>query len=198
MRTRLALVIGLTILISVMATAPAASDPNNAADTFLLVMDVPNVGVAPNGDRVEITCEARQHECGTFPVHPKALPDPPSGEFVHTRADGTVVGGGTWTATDLLAFEFYGCRFIPALGVDLGDDDLCGGAVKLRVVLTTAIGSFDGVLTVFCIVGPQAPPPHSTPEGEGVTLSVNQTGPALGRGTNFNRTGGGENIYIRL
>jgi hypothetical protein len=68
----------------------------------------------------------------------------------------------------------------------------------MRVALTTAIGAFDGVPTVFCIVGPQAPVPHGTPPGEGVTLSVNQTGPVFGTGVNFNHTGGGENIYIRL
>jgi hypothetical protein len=169
---------------------PAAAGGDSATDTFLLVADAPNIGVAANGDRVEITCTAREHVCGSFQVHPKALPDSPSGEFVHRRADGSVVASGTWTATELVSFHFYGCRFIPALGVDLGDDDLCGGAVKLRVQLTTPAGTLPGTLTVFCIVGPKAPASHNTPPGEGVTLNV----PGV---INFNHTGGGENIYIR-
>jgi hypothetical protein len=169
---------------------PSAAGGDSATQTFLLVMEAPNVGVAANGDRVEITCTTRQHACGTFQAHPKALPDSPSGEFVHKRGDGTVIAAGTWTATELISFHFYGCRFIPALGVDLGDDDLCGGAVKMRVLLNTSAGTLPGTLTVFCVVGPRAPASHNTPAGEGVTLNV----PGV---INFNHAGGGENIYVR-
>ncbi|MGH2945074.1 MAG: SDR family NAD(P)-dependent oxidoreductase [Solirubrobacteraceae bacterium] len=166
------------------------TEGGSATQSYLLVMEAPNVGVAPNGDRVELTCESRGGACGTFQVHPKALPEPPSGEFVHRSADGTVVAAGTWTATQLISFHLYGCRFIPALGVDLGSDDLCGGALKMQVDLATPAGTFPGVLTVFCIVGPKAPASHSTPAGEGVTLLV----PGL---INFNHVGGGMNVYVR-
>ena len=85
----------------------------------------------------------------------------------------------------------YGRRFIPSLGVDLGDDNLCGGAVKMAVVLDTPIGQFPGMLTVFCVVGPKAPASHRPPGGEGVTLNV----PGI---VNFSHTAGGDNIYIRI
>ena len=61
----------------------------------------------------------------------------------------------------MISFQPYGCRFIPALGEDLGSDDLCGGAVKMRVELTTLTGTLRAVLTVFCIVGPRAPASHN-------------------------------------
>ena len=180
----------LVLAAAVVVLFPTSGSAGNATESFLLVMDAPNIGVAANGDSVEMTCEGREHACGTFQVHPKALPDAPSGEFVHRSADGTVLASGTWTATELISFHFYGCRFIPALGVDLGSDDLCGGAVRMRVELTTPAGTLPGTLTVFCIVGPRAPASHNTPPGEGVTLVV----PGV---VNFNHTGGGENIYIR-
>jgi hypothetical protein len=188
MRRRLAwaLVLGLAPLLFLPASGIAGSE----TETYLLVAEAPNIGVAPNGDRVEITCAARHHECGTFQVHPKALPNPPQGEFVHKTSTGAVVGAGTWVARELISFHFYGCRFIPALDVDLGDDNLCGGAVKMSVDLITPDGTLPAILTVFCIVGPKAPASHNTPPGEGVTMTV----PGV---INFNHTGGGENIYIK-
>jgi hypothetical protein len=161
----------------------------HATQSYLLTMEDSNFASAANGDRVEVTCESREGECGTFQVHPKALPEPPSGEFVHKDENGAVLGGGTWTATKLISFHAYGCQFIPALDVDLGDPNLCGGAVKMRVRLSTQAGTHKAVLTVFCIVGPRAPASHNTPPGEGVTLVIPGT-------INFNHTGGGENIYI--
>src|SRR5919108_3632012 len=134
----------LVLAAAVLVLFPTSGSAGNATQSFLLVMDAPNIGVAANGDRVEVTCESREDACGTFQVHPKALPDPPSGEFVHKRADGTVVAAGTWTATRLISFHPYGCGSIPALGVDLGDDSLCGGAVKMRVQLATPAGTLPG------------------------------------------------------
>jgi hypothetical protein len=85
-----------------------------------------------------------------------------------------------------------GCRYIPALGVDTGNGDLCGGAVKMAIVITVGTSHFPATLTVFCIVGPQAPSSHNGSKGgEGVTLNV----PGI---INFNHTGGGDNIYIRI
>jgi hypothetical protein len=43
----------------------------------------------------------------------------------------------------------------PALGVDTGNDDFCGGAVKMAIVITVGTGHFPAMLTVFCIVGPK-------------------------------------------
>lgn len=152
-----------------------------------------NFGVAANGDRVEVTCsehavspDTGMNVCGSFQVHPKALPDPPSGEFVHMDSAGNVVGAGTWSATELLSFQSYGC------GVVLGNElppNFCGGALKMAVVLDTPIGEFDAILTVFCIVGPNPPNSHDDPEGEGVTLNV----PGV---INFNHTDHGENLFV--
>lgn len=177
---RMALIIGVIALLPAIVPNPVRA--GNTEGTFLLVMEAPNVGVAPNGDHIVITGG------GSFSTDPKSVSA--SGEFTHLDASGNVVAAGTWTATELLSFNFYGCRFIPELGVDLGDDNLCGGAVKMAVVLDTPSGELPGILTVFCIVGPNAPASHNDPSGEGVTLNV----PGV---INFNHVEHGENIYIR-
>jgi len=169
--------VGLAFLV----VAPAAN-AGSTSGTFLLVSN-DDVGMAPNGDHVVVTGS------GTFSVHPESISA--SGTFTHLDPAGTVLGAGTWTADELLSFNFYGCRFIPALDVDLGDDNLCGGALKMAVTLDTAIGQFPAVLTIFCIIGPGAPASHSTPEGEGVTLNI----PGV---INFNQTVHGDNVYVRV
>ncbi len=175
----------ILVLVAALSSAPPVQAAHSS-DTFLLIAEEENLGTAPNGDYVAVTVD----EGSWFDGSPKAVSA--TGEFTHHAPDGSVRGAGTWTATSLISFDFYGCRFIPALDVDLGDDDLCGGAVKLAVVLDTPNGQFPGVLTVFCIVGPMAPASHNGSKGgEGVTLSV----PGI---INFNHTGGGENIYIRV
>ena len=152
----------------------------------MLIAEEDNFGTAANGDYVAITVD----EGSWFDGSPKSVSA--TGEFTHFAPDGTVRGGGSWTATSLVSYHFYGCRFIPALGVDTGSDDFCGGAVKMMVVLDTPIGQFPAELTVFCIVGTKAPSSHNGSKGgEGVTLNV----PGI---VNFNHTGGGENIYIRV
>ena len=176
----------LMLLVSALMVAwfgPMPAQAAHSTDTFLLIMQGPNFGVAPNGDEIMVTGE------GEFSASPKFVSA--SGEFVHLDAEGNVFAEGPWTATSLLSFNFYGCRFIPAVGADLGDDDLCGGAVKMAVTLDTPIGTLPGVMTVFCIIGLQAPASHSVPSGEGVTVSV----PGV---VNFNHTAHGENVYVRV
>jgi len=173
------------VAVAAFAAMPAARAAYSS-DTFLLIAEEENIGTAANGDHVAITVD----EGSWFDASPKSLSV--TGEFTHFDPDGNVRGGGTWTATALLSYSFYGCRYIPALGVDTGNDDFCGGAVKMAVMLHTPIGAFPGVLTVFCIVGPQAPASHNgSMGGEGVTLNV----PGI---VNFSHTGGGDNIYIRI
>jgi hypothetical protein len=172
----------------VAVAAFAATPPAQAAhspDTFLLIAEEENTGTAANGDHVAVTVD----EGAWFDASPKSVSA--TGEFTHFDADGNVRGAGSWTATSLLSYSFYGCRYIPALDVDTGNDNFCGGAVKMAVMLDTPIGQFPGLLTVFCIVGPIAPSSHNTPNGEGVTLNV----PGI---VNFSHTGGGDNIYIRI
>jgi hypothetical protein len=180
MKRRFALIVAVAAALLALVASPAVA--GNTTGSFLLVMEAPNFGRAPNGDRVVVTGG------GSFSLHPKSVTA--SGEFTHLDPAGNVRGGGTWTATELLSFDFYGCRFIPALGVDLGDDNLCGGAVKMRVVLDTPSGQHQGILTVFCIVGPNAPTSHNDPSEEGVTLDI----PGI---INFNHADTGDNIWVR-
>ncbi len=177
-RSLLLLVSALTLALFAPATAQGA----HTSGTFLLVMEAPNFGVAANGDEVEVTGE------GEFSASAKTVSA--SGEFVHLDAEGNVLVTGTWTATQLISFSFYGCRFIPAIGVDTGNDNFCGGALKMRVMLDTPLGQISGIMTVFCIIGPQAPSSHNEPEGEGVTLDV----PGI---INFTHTAHGMNVYVR-
>jgi len=165
---------------------PGGALASSATQTFLLVAEVPNVGVAANGETIEITCVAGEHVCGTFAVHPKSIEA--SGEFAHFLADGTLFATGTWTATELISYQSYGCG--EALGEPI-PSDLCGGELKFAATFSTPIGELDGIITVFCIVGPKAPASHDDPTGEGVTVVV----PGI---INFNHTGGGDNIYIQI
>jgi len=165
----------LSVALVTLAPVPAAADSGAATYDLVLFAPTGNVGVAANGDI------ARVFGNGTFSIHPKSVTA--SGTFTHEDSAGTLRGSGTWTATDLLEFVSYGCGVV--FGTPL-PSNFCGGMLKLRILLTTSIGSFDGILTVFCVVGPN--PPNAVEEG--VTLDV----PGI---INFNHSGGGGNIYIR-
>jgi hypothetical protein len=167
------------------APGPATADPNNESGTWELVIEVPNVARASNGDTLAIT------GTGVFSTHPKTVTA--SGSFTHTLAgDGALTG--TWTATDLLSFEFYGCGVVPSIGATL-PPNLCGGALKMRVLFMPAgtTLSIPGMITVFCVIGPQAPPPHDNPTEpgeEGMTAVV----PGI---ANFNKIVSGMNVYVQ-
>jgi len=180
--TRLCLAGATSVMV---ALVPGVALADSATQTFLLVAEAPNVGVAANGETIHVTCEAGQHVCGSFSVHPKSIEA--SGEFAHFLADGSLFASGTWTATELISYQSYGC------GEVLGDpipSDLCGGALRFAATFSTPVGELDGIITVFCIVGPKAPAIHDDPPGEGVTVVV----PGI---INFNHTGGGENVYVQ-
>jgi hypothetical protein len=167
------------------APGPATADPNNAAGTWELHVDVPNVAMAPNGDTLAIT------GAGVFSIHPKSVTV--SGTFTHTVAgNGTFTG--TWTATDLLSFEFYGCGSVPSIGLTL-PPNFCGGVLKMRVVFMPVGTSLTipGIITVFCVIGEQAPPTHDNPTEpgeEGVTAVI----PGV---ANFNKIVSGMNRYVQ-
>ena len=163
----------------------AVADANNASGTWELHVDVPNVAMASNGDTLAIT------GTGVFSTHPKTVSV--TGTFTHNVASGGTVTG-TWTATDLLSFEFYGCGVVPSIGATL-PPTFCGGALKMRVVFTPAGTSLSipGIITVFCVIGPQAPPPHDNPTQpgeEGITAVV----PGI---ANFNTIVSGMNRYVQ-
>ena len=185
MKRRSALLALVATGLFAMMSGSAAADPNNESATFRLFMDVPNFARASNGDTVGVTGR------GIFSVHPKSVTA--SGTFTyHAAGDGTLTG--TWTATDLLSFEFYGCGVIPSIGATV-PPNFCGGALKMRVVATPAGTSLTipGIITVFCVIGPQAPPPHDNPTEpgeEGATAVV----PGI---ANFNKIVSGMNVYIQ-
>jgi len=166
----------------------AVADPNNESATFELHLELPNVSQAPNGDRVAVTGE------GEFSVHPKSVEA--EGTFTHTNSQGTVLGSGTWTATDLLSFVPYGCGVVhnfPSPGDTTPlPPNFCGGALKLRVLLTPSGTTLEvpGDLTIFCIIGDNPPNSHDDPTGEGIHLVV----PGI---ANFNKIVSGMNVYIR-
>jgi hypothetical protein len=179
--------IALMLAAALLALVPgrAAADPNNASGTWELHFEVPNVAMASNGDTLALT------GMGVFSTHPKTVTA--SGAFTHNVAGGGTFTG-TWTATDLLSFEFYGCGVIPSIGATL-PPNFCGGALKMRVVFTPAGTSLTipGIITVFCVIGPQAPPPHDNPTEpgeEGATAVV----PGI---ANFNKIVSGMNLYIQ-
>ena len=181
MRRLILLVLGLAAALVLLPTAAVA---DNATHTYELHMEGPNFGVAANGDRVTITGRA------DFSVNPKSATG--SGSFTHTSSSGTVRGGGTWRATDLLDYQSYGCGIVhfPEGDVIL-PPNACGGKVKMRVTLTTPLGELPAIMTVICIIGPN--PPNSafgTNRSEGVMLEV----PGV---INFNQTAGGDNIIFQ-
>jgi hypothetical protein len=184
MKRRSVLVVLAAILIGLLPGA-AAADPNNASGTWELHVEVPNVAQAPSGDTLALTGE------GEFSIHPKTVTA--SGEFTHDVAgDGSLTGA--WTATNLLSFEFYGCGSVPDAGITL-PPDLCGGALKMRALFMPAGANLalPGIITVFCVIGPQAPPTHDNPGEpgeEGATALV----PGI---ANFNKIVSGMNVYMQ-
>ena len=156
---------------------PASALATSGSHTFELHMEAPNTAAAPNGDRVAITGE------GTFSIHPKSVEA--EGTFTHTDSQGNVLATGTWTATQLLTYQSYGC------GVVFGHPlppNFCGGRVKMRVLLTPEGTNLriPAILTVYCVIGDKRP--HSAEEGVRLVIPGH---------INFNDVTGGENVYIR-
>jgi hypothetical protein len=176
------LVLGLVAALA-LGTSPAIAD--SATHTYELHMEGPNFGSAANGDRVEIDGMA------DFSVNPKSAEG--NGTFTHTTSDGTVRGAGTWTASELLDYQSYGCGIVHFEGGDVTlPPNFCGGKVKVRVTLTTPVGELPATMTVICIIGPN--PPNSAfgkdNRSEGVMLDV----PGV---INFNHSAGGDNVIIQ-
>jgi hypothetical protein len=178
--------LGLAGAISgLLVSMPGAALADSVSHTYLLVAEEANVGLAPSGDTIHISCPADEGVCGTFRVNPKSIEA--SGEFQHFLPDGSLFASGTWTATDLISFQAYGCGEVFGQPIP---PDLCGGAVKFRATFSTPIGELPGIVTVFCVVGPKAPASIEHAFTEGVTVVV----PGI---VNFNHPGGGDNVYIQ-
>jgi len=174
----------LGLLLASCLFTPGAAFANPPTESFELHMEVPNVSEAPNGDRIAVSGE------GVFTVNPKSVSA--TGTFTHSDSQGNVLGEGTWVATQLLDYQTYGCGVlattVPPTPLPA---NLCGGALRMQVLLTAGGNQFEGILVVFCIIGPNPPNSHDDfTGGEGVTLNV------IGV-SNFNKIVTGQNVYIR-
>jgi hypothetical protein len=175
MKSRFGLLVAVAIAVFVLV--PASALASSGTQTFELHLEAPNTAQAPNGDTVAITGE------GVFSVHPKSVDA--EGRFTHTDSAGNVLATGTWTSTELLTYQSYGCGVVFGTPIP---PDLCGGRVMMRVLLTpdgTTL-QIPAILSVYCVIGDKRP--HSAEEG--VRLNV----PGI---INFNDVTGGENVYIR-
>jgi hypothetical protein len=166
----------IALALAGLGLAPAPVMADSQTQTLELHLEEPNVARAPNGDVVSIT------GMGTFSVNSKSATG--GGSFTHTNNQGAVLARGTWTATELLSYQSYGCGVVLGMPIPA---NFCGGKLELRVTLTPTGGTpHEGILWVYCIIGPN--PPNSAEEG--VRLLV----PGI---VNFNEVVSGDNVYIR-
>ena len=178
--------LGLAMAVTgLLAMTPGAVLADSANHSYLLVAEEANIGTAPSGDTIHVTCESGEGVCGSFAVNPKSIDA--SGEFQHFLPDGSLFAQGTWTATQLISYQSYGCGEVFGQPIP---PDLCGGEVKFAATFSTPIGELSGTITVFCVVGPKAPASIEHAFTEGVTVLV----PGI---VNFNHPGGGDNIYVQ-
>ena len=132
---------------------------------------------ASNGDRVRLI--------GTGPlgIHPKSASG--GGTFEHTNAQGTVIGSGTWTVTELLSFQSYGPTAPPV------PPTFNGGKAQFRVQLaptgTTVV--LEGIMDVECML-PGLDVPGGTVEGVRLVVPgvANFNEPVRGSRTLFIKT----------
>jgi hypothetical protein len=179
MKRRVAVAAVVAATIAVLA-APAAmgheeNGTGNVAVTYGVTMNTPNGAKAPNGDRLRVQCTFGLGGCGTFTTKDKAINL--SGTFIHTDSGGAVIGAGTWVSTQLISYESYGCGVVDFDGPGGAPPVtippfICGGALKVGVVLTAGTQQAEGILTIFCIVGENPPDSHDELSEEGVTLNV--------------------------
>jgi hypothetical protein len=179
MKRRFAVAVGLAAAFAALVVPAAVghgdNGTGNVAVTYGVTMNMPNGASAPSGDRVRVQCTFGLGGCGTFTTKDKAVAM--SGTFVHTDSGGTVVAAGTWVATELISFDAYGCGLVDFDGPGgappvVIPPFICGGALKVRVLLTAGSQELDGILTVFCIVGENPPNSHDELSEEGITLNI--------------------------
>jgi hypothetical protein len=161
------LVVPLLLLPVLVASNASAKTPNkfdwHVSDAFIQqgtgLTQTGATASAANGDIVRVS------GTGTF----KALSGKATGggPFAHTNAAGVLVGFGTWEATGVKSFEFFGC------GGGGFPPNFCGGVLTLDVhlsgvSLTAGPIEADAVLTVHCAIGPDTP----ADAFEGITLDI--------------------------
>jgi hypothetical protein len=179
MRARLVMAVLAVAFLGGLGVSRASADSGAATYTYLIGtggVEGPDVAMALNGDTITMTGS------GTLSVHPKTVSG--GGSFTHKNAAGAVLVRGTWTATQLLSFDNYGCGFFSGGTLP---PNFCGGLALIRVHLAPSAGGpgVDAVLQVNCLLG-------KVPAGakEGIRLAVDN-------GLNFNREVSGETLFVR-
>ena len=161
MRRILTLIAGLVLFTGMVATSSASATTSKAAYAFR-VGSPTTAAMADNGDVVVMSGS------GSMDVSAKTASG--GGTFTHMSGS-TLVGSGTWTASRLLSFQFYGCGHI---GATVLPPNLCGGLAALDVQLVghpagrpDVTIAAEGLLRIDCLIGD--PPPSGE---EGVRLNV--------------------------
>ena len=175
-RRSLFLVVSLVASVGLLPAAAVANVPNNEAATYRLVTPAPNRGEAPNGDHAAVQVT----QPFFFSMHPKSVSG--GGTFTHTFSGGSF--STTWTATELLSFQPFGCGIA-------GDGtprppNFCGGRAEMAISIATPAGPVDAILTWFCEISDDGHIPASVEEG--VRLVI----PGV---INFNMSDGGMNRF---
>ena len=169
--------LALVLVFCVAAVAAASAGAKTSKSSFLVFVE-PTIGAASNGLTPESEFE------GTFNVADKTA----SGTGSYAVMSGaTVLEGGTFSLTRLLAFQFYGCGEVEGTPLT---PDFCGGRAIFGFHATSSTGEQrDGLIEVNCqIHDPGAKTPPGTSEG----LKANA------RSVNFNKHVTGDNLFVVL
>jgi hypothetical protein len=166
MRKRLPVLLAFSIILSASIGVVGAQADTSAkfdyhiADSFIEA----GTGIDQTGARARADNRDTVSVVGSGTFNTASLTASGGGTFEHRDRRGRLVGEGTWTATGVKSFEFYGCGGggFPA--------NFCGGLLVLDVHLVGAGGTlaFDGVLTVDCLIGANVPAGAE----EGITLDI--------------------------
>ena len=171
----------LACIVAIAAVIAGSAGSRTSKSAFEVFVE-PTISAASNGLTLETEFE------GSFDVANKTASG--SGSF-SLMAGTTVLDSGTFKATRLVAFQFYGCGEVTVEGVRITlPPNLCGGRVLLAIHATSATGEQrDALYEVNCQIhdpGGQAPPGTS----EGVKANA--------RGINFNKHVTGDNLLVML
>jgi len=190
---RRALVVALvplgSLAVTLTVTGTASAGTSKAAYSWhvadeLLEQEVGSppwaIASAPNGDTIQLD--------GTGVLDAGAKTASGGGRFVHNFAGGGSASG-TFTADQLVSFQFYGC------GGEGVPDFLCGGLAKLEVTLTPNADPsvhLPAILWIDCLIGDKIPSGGEPARHEGIRLNVEGQ-------VNFNHTEhSGFTVFIPL
>ena len=151
----------------------AVNEDESATYTWIIGHDFT---AASNGDQIELRGR------GPLSIHPKSASG--GGTFTHRDANGTVLGSGAWSVTELISFQSYGP---PGPGFPV--PNASAGKAEFRVVFTPAGTTLElpGIMDVECIL-PGSAAPGGTVEGTRVVV------PGV---ANFNKPVSGGTLFIR-